>query len=55
MREFMVEAPGAAVAVRESREDGEPLLLLHGGPGVPDGMQATIAPLLPEMRGVRRL
>jgi proline iminopeptidase len=50
MREFMVEAPGAALAVRESRGDGEPLLLLHGGPGVPDGMQTTIAPLLPELR-----
>ena len=48
----MVEAPGVALAVRESRLDGEPLLLLHGGPGVPDSMQAAIAPLLPEMRGI---
>jgi proline iminopeptidase len=52
MREIMVEAPGAALAVRESREDGDSLLLLHGGPGVPDSMQATIAQLLPEMRGI---
>jgi proline iminopeptidase len=50
VRELVVEAPGAALAVRESRLDGEPLLLLHGGPGVPDSMQAAIAPLLPEMR-----
>jgi proline iminopeptidase len=48
----VVEALGAVLAVRESRLDGEPLLLLHGGPGVPDSMQAAIAPLLPEMRCV---
>ena len=52
MREYMVETPGASLAVRESRADGEPLLLLHGGPGVPDSMQSDIAPLLPEMRGI---
>jgi proline iminopeptidase len=52
MREFMVETPGAVLAVRESRADGEPLLLLHGGPGVPDSMQTDIAPLLPEMRAI---
>jgi proline iminopeptidase len=52
MREMVVEAPGAVLAVRESRPDGEPLLLLHGGPGVPDSMQTAIAPLLPEMRGI---
>lgn len=52
MREFQVRAPGAVLAVRESREGGEPLLMLHGGPGVPDSMQTTVAPLLPEMRGV---
>jgi proline iminopeptidase len=52
MMEFVVKAPGAALAVRESRPDGEPLLLLHGGPGVPDSMQTTVAPLLPEMRGI---
>jgi proline iminopeptidase len=48
----MVEAPGAALAVRESRLDGEPLLLLHGGPGVPDSMQTAVAALLPKMRGI---
>jgi proline iminopeptidase len=52
MKEFMVQAPGAALAVRESQEDGEPLLMLHGGPGVPDSMQTTVAPLLPKMRGI---
>lgn len=30
MRELMVEAPGARLAVRESRTDGEAVLLLHG-------------------------
>ena len=52
MREFVVEAPGAVLAVRESGPGGEPLLMLHGGPGVPDSMQTAVAPLLPEMRGV---
>jgi proline iminopeptidase len=50
MDQFAVEAPGALLAVRQSRDDGEPLLLLHGGPGVPDSMQTTIAPMLPEFR-----
>jgi proline iminopeptidase len=52
MREFVVEAPGAKLAVRESRPDGEPLQMLHGGPGVPDSMQTTVAPLLSEFRGI---
>ena len=52
MREFLVETRGATLAVRESRPDGEPLLLLHGGPGVPDSMQTDVAPLLPELRGI---
>jgi proline iminopeptidase len=52
MRELMIDTPGATLAVRESRSDGEPLLLLHGGPGVPDSMQTDIAPLLPEPRGI---
>src|SRR5450756_374672 len=46
MDHFVVESPGVLLAVRQSRDDGEPLLLLHGGPGVPDSMQTTIAPLL---------
>ena len=50
MDQFVVDAPGAALAVRQSRDDGEPLLLLHGGPGVPDSMQATTAPMLPGFR-----
>jgi proline iminopeptidase len=32
--------------------DGEPLLMLHGRPGVPDSMKKTVAPLLPEMRSI---
>ena len=52
MGDFMVETAGATLAVRESRLDGEPLLLLHGGPGAPDSMQTDIAPLLPELRCV---
>ena len=50
VRAFMIEAADATRAVRESRPDGQPLLLLHGGPGMPDGMQTAIAPLLPELR-----
>jgi proline iminopeptidase len=52
MREFTVPTPGASLAVRESRPEGEPLLLLHGGPGVPDSMQTDTAPLLPELRAI---
>lgn len=52
MRELTVETAGAELAVRESRPDGEPLLLLHGGPGVPDSMQTDIAPLLPGYRSI---
>ncbi|MGO8687083.1 MAG: alpha/beta fold hydrolase [Candidatus Dormibacteria bacterium] len=52
MRELMIETGGASLAVRESRPEGEPLLLLHGGPGVPDSMQADTAPLLPELRAI---
>ncbi len=48
----MVQAPGSMLTVRESRPDGEPLLMLHGGPGAPDSMQTTIAPLLPELRAI---
>jgi hypothetical protein len=47
MARFFVESAGAVLAVRQSRDDGEPLLLLHGGPGVPDYMQAAMAPMLP--------
>ena len=50
MKQFMVESAGAVLAVRQSRDDGEPLLLLHGGPGVPDYMQAATAPMLPGFR-----
>ncbi len=50
MKQFKVESAGAVLAVRQSRDDGEPLLLLHGGPGVPDSMQAATAPVLPRFR-----
>lgn len=46
MKQFFVESAGAVLAVRQSREDDEPLLLLHGGPGVPDYLQAATAPML---------
>jgi len=38
------------LAVRDDERPGEPLLLLHGGPGVPDSLQAGVAPLLPDLR-----
>jgi proline iminopeptidase len=50
MNQIVVEAPGVLLAMRQSHDSGEPLLLLHGGPGVPDSMQTTIAPMLPEFR-----
>ena len=46
MEALAVESDGARLAVRQSRVDGEPIVMLHGGPGVPDSMQTTIAPLL---------
>lgn len=52
MDQFRVDAPGARLAVRRSDDDGdgEPLLLLHGGPGVPDYMQSSTAPMLTGFR-----
>ena len=50
MDQYLVESPGALLTVRQSRRDGVPLLLLHGGPGVPDYMQTTTAPILPGFR-----
>ena len=50
MDQFRVDAPGARLEVRRSDDDGEPLLLLHGGPGVPDYMQSSTAPMLTGFR-----
>jgi len=50
MDQFIVESSGALLSVRQSRDDGEPLLLLHGGPGVPDYMQSTTTPMLSQFR-----
>ena len=50
MDQFVVEPPGDLLAVRQSRDDGERLLLPHGGPGMPDSMQTTTAPTLPAFR-----
>jgi proline iminopeptidase len=50
MGHFSVESPGAVLSVQQNRGDGEPLLLVHGGPGVPDYMQSSTAPMLPEFR-----
>ena len=49
MQNFQVTSRGASLSVRESGE-GEPLLLLHGGPGVPDYMQTSTAPMLSQFR-----
>lgn len=38
--------------VRDNETDGEPVLLLHGGPGVPDYMQTTTAPFIPRFRAI---
>jgi proline iminopeptidase len=50
MSTFSVDTTGALLSVQHSDRDGEPLLLLHGGPGVPDYMQVSTAPLLPEFQ-----
>lgn len=50
MDRSVVTSPGARLAVRQSRSTGEPVLMLHGGPGVADSMQGSIAPMLPELR-----
>lgn len=44
--QLIVKTHGAIISVTQNRNTGEPLLLLHGGPGVPDYMQTTTAPLL---------
>lgn len=46
----VVATPGALISVRQSGRDGEPLLLLHGGPGVPDYLLSSTAPMLSRLR-----
>lgn len=43
--ELRVEAPGAILAVRDHGGEGETVLLVHGGPGVPDYLE-PVASLL---------
>ncbi|HEY8914234.1 alpha/beta hydrolase [Lacisediminihabitans sp.] len=50
MDHFNVDSPGAVISVRQSIDSGEPLLLLHGGPGVPDYMYDSTVPMLPQFR-----
>ncbi|MGA2836634.1 MAG: alpha/beta hydrolase [Acidimicrobiales bacterium] len=45
-----VNSAGAVLSVERDDSDGEPLLLLHGGPGVPDYMRGSHAALLPEFQ-----
>jgi proline iminopeptidase len=52
MTEFTVETRGADLLVRDSRAARPPVLMIHGGPGVPDSMQTTIAPMLPGVRAI---
>jgi proline iminopeptidase len=52
MEAFFVDTDSSRLAVRQSREDGQAVVLLHGGPGVPDSMQTTVAPLLGDLRCV---
>lgn len=47
-----VQAPGAVLAVYDSERPGEPVLLLHGGPGVPDYMQEAVGSLLPGFHAI---
>jgi proline iminopeptidase len=49
-KQFIVNTSGAILSVSQNGNGGEPLLLLHGGPGVPDYMQTSTAPLLPDLR-----
>jgi proline iminopeptidase len=50
MGNLSVDSTGAVLSVVKDDGDGEPLVLLHGGPGVPDYMRASTAPLLPEFQ-----
>ncbi len=45
-----VNSAGAVLSVERDDADGEPLVLLHGGPGVPDYMRDSHVPLLPEFQ-----
>jgi proline iminopeptidase len=47
-----VDTPGARLAVHDSATDGEPLVMLHGGPGCPDYLQPVADLLAPTHRTV---
>lgn len=50
MGKLSVNSIGAILSIEKDDGVGEPLVLLHGGPGVPDYMRASTAPLLPEFQ-----
>ncbi len=45
--EERVQSPGAILAVWDHGGEGEPVLLLHGGPGVPDYLEPVAEMLVP--------
>jgi proline iminopeptidase len=47
-----VESRGSSLAARDHGGAGEPVILLHGGPGVPDYLEPVAAMLTPKYRTV---